>query len=358
MSKKVVVGMSGGVDSAVCAYLLKEEGYDVIGLTLRNWQSSDGEESRCCEIDDARCIADHIGFPFYTFNCISEFEQKVTKPFICEYINGNTPNPCIECNRYVKWERMLYFANIRQADFIATGHYASVIRLDNGRYTVKKALHAAKDQTYMLYKLSQEQLSRTLMPLGKYSKDEVREIAKNAGIIVANKPDSQEICFVPDGDYAGFIERNASDFNSVEGNFVDEEGKILGKHKGIIHYTIGQRKGLGIAFGVPMFVKEIKPATNEVVLSEDKALYTDEIFVNDLNFLSIEDIKPGEEISARVKIRYRHDGENAVLTRFNDDTLKIVFENPVRAATAGQSAVFYDDNECVIGGGKIIRKTW
>lgn len=168
--------MSGGVDSAVCAYLLKEEGYDVIGLTLRNWQSSDGEESRCCEIDDARCIADHIGFPFYTFNCISEFEQKVTKPFICEYINGNTPNPCIECNRYVKWERMLYFANIRQADFIATGHYASVIKLDNGRYTVKKALHAAKDQTYMLYKLSQEQLSRTLMPLGKYSKDEVREI--------------------------------------------------------------------------------------------------------------------------------------------------------------------------------------
>lgn len=355
---KVVVGMSGGVDSAVCAYLLKEEGYDVIGLTLRNWQSSDGEESRCCEIDDARCIADHIGFPFYTFNCISEFEQKVTKPFICEYINGNTPNPCIECNRYVKWERMLYFANIRQADFIATGHYASVIKLDNGRYTVKKALHAAKDQTYMLYKLSQEQLSRTLMPLGKYSKDEVREIAKNAGIIVANKPDSQEICFVPDGDYAGFIERNASDFNSVEGNFVDEEGKILGRHKGIIHYTIGQRKGLGIAFGVPMFVKEIKPATNEVVLSEDKALYTDEIFVNDLNFLSIEDIKPGEEIPASVKIRYRHDGENAILTRFNDDTLKIVFENPVRAATSGQSAVFYDDNECVIGGGKIIRKTW
>ena len=358
MSKKVVVGMSGGVDSAVCAYLLKKEGYDVIGLTLRNWQSSDGEESRCCEIDDARCIADHIGFPFYTFNCISEFEQKVTKPFICEYINGNTPNPCIECNRYVKWERMLYFANIRQADFIATGHYASVIKLDNGRYTVKKALHAAKDQTYMLYKLSQEQLSRTLMPLGKYSKDEVREIAGNAGIIVANKPDSQEICFVPDGDYARFIERNASDFNSVEGNFVDEEGKILGRHKGIIHYTIGQRKGLGIAFGVPMFVKEIKTDTNEVVLSEDKALYTDEIFVNDLNFLSIEDIKPGEEIPARVKIRYRHDGENAVLTRFNDDTLRIVFENPVRAATAGQSAVFYDDNECVIGGGKIIRKTW
>ena len=358
MSKKVVVGMSGGVDSAVCAYLLKKEGYDVIGLTLRNWQSSDGEESRCCEIDDARCIADHIGFPFYTFNCISEFEQKVTKPFICEYINGNTPNPCIECNRYVKWERMLYFANIRQADFIATGHYASVIKLDNGRYTVKKALHAAKDQTYMLYKLSQEQLSRTLMPLGKYSKDEVREIAGNAGIIVANKPDSQEICFVPDGDYAGFIERNASDFNSVEGNFVDEEGKILGRHKGIIHYTIGQRKGLGIAFGVPMFVKEIKTDTNEVVLSEDKALYTDEIFVNDLNFLSIEDIKPGEEIPARVKIRYRHDGENAVLTRFNDDTPRIVFENPVRAATAGQSAVFYDDNECVIGGGKIIRKTW
>ena len=358
MSKKVVVGMSGGVDSAVCAYLLKEEGYDVIGLTLRSWESSDGEESRCCEIDDAKCIADHIGFPFHTFNCISEFEEKVTKPFICDYIKGMTPNPCIECNRYVKWERMLYFANIRQADFVATGHYASVVKLDNGRYTVKKALHAEKDQTYMLYKLSQEQLSRTLMPLGRYSKDEVREIARKAGIIVADKPDSQEICFVPDGDYANYIVNNASDLIPEEGNFVDEEGKILGKHKGIIHYTIGQRKGLGIAFGVPMFVKEIRVETNEVVLSEDKALYNDEIFVNDLNFLSIEDIKPGEEIRAKVKIRYRHDGENAVLTRFNEDTIRIVFEKPVRAATAGQSAVFYDENDCVIGGGKIIRKTW
>ena len=358
MSKKVVVGMSGGVDSAVCAYLLKEEGYDVIGLTLRSWESSDGEESRCCEIDDAKIIADQVGFPFYTFNCISEFEEKVTGPFICDYINGMTPNPCIECNRYIKWERMLYFANIRQADYVATGHYASVVKLDNGRYTVKKALHAAKDQTYMLYKLSQEQLSRTLMPLGKYSKEEVREIARKAGIIVAEKPDSQEICFVPDGDYASYIEKNASDFTSVEGNFVDEEGKILGKHRGIIDYTIGQRKGLGIAFGVPMFVKEIKPETNEVVLSEDKALYTDEVFVNDLNFLSIEDIKRGEEIPARVKIRYRHDGENAVLTRFDDDTLRIVFEKPVRAATAGQSAVFYDENDCVIGGGKILRKTF
>jgi tRNA-specific 2-thiouridylase len=358
MSKKVVVGMSGGVDSAVCAYLLKEEGYDVIGLTLRVWESSDGEESRCCEIDDAKCIADHIGFPFHTFNCISEFERNVTKPFVCDYIKGMTPNPCIECNRYVKWERMLYFANIRQADFVATGHYASVVKLENGRYTVKKALHAEKDQTYMLYKLSQEQLSRTLMPLGKYSKDEVREIARKAGIIVADKPDSQEICFVPDGDYANYIVNNASELIPAEGNFVDEDGKILGKHKGIIHYTIGQRKGLGIAFGVPMFVKEIRPETNEVVLSEDKALYNDEIFVNDLNFLSIEDIKDGVEIPAKVKIRYRHDGENAILTRFNEDTLRIVFEKPVRAATAGQSAVFYDENDCVIGGGKIIRKTW
>ena len=353
---KVVVGMSGGVDSAVCAYLLKEEGYEVIGLTLRSWESSDGEESRCCEIDDAKSIADHIGFPFHTFNCISEFEEKVTKPFICDYINGMTPNPCIECNRYVKWERMLYFANIRQAEYVATGHYATVVKLDNGRYTVKKADYAQKDQTYMLYKLSQEQLSRTLMPLGKYSKDEVREIARKAGIIVAEKPDSQEICFVPDGDYAGYIEKNASDFTSTEGNFVDEEGNILGKHRGIIHYTIGQRKGLGIAFGHPMFVKEIRPETNEVVLSEDEALYNNEVFVNDLNFLSIEDIKEGEEILAKVKIRYRHDGENAILTRFDENTLRIVFEKPVRAATAGQSAVFYDENECVIGGGKIIRK--
>ena len=352
--RKVVVGMSGGVDSAVCAYLLKKEGYDVIGVTLRTWESTDGNESRCCEIDDARNIAYKLDIPFQTYNCIKEFDEVVAKPFVKDYVNGMTPNPCIECNKCVKWTKMLYAADVLEADFVATGHYATIVKLDNGRYTVKKADFAAKDQTYMLYRLTQEQLSRTLMPLGKYSKEEVRNIAKEAGIHVADKPDSQEICFITSGTYADYIEENFDGELKGEGNFVDVNGNVLGRHKGIIHYTVGQRKGLGIAFGVPMFVKEIRPESNEVVLCEDEALYTDRVYCNTLNFLSIEGIKEGERIPARVKIRYRHEGESAFISMYDKDTVLIEFEKKVRAATAGQSAVFYDANDCVIGGGKII----
>ena len=352
---KVIVGMSGGVDSAVCAYLLQKEGYDVCGVTLRTWESMEGNESRCCEIDDARNIADLLNIPFHTYNCIKEFDEIVAKPFVNDYINGFTPNPCIECNRRVKWAGMIHMADVLEADFVATGHYASIKKLDNGRLTVKCATHAAKDQTYMLYRLTQEQLKRTLMPLGTLSKEEVRQIAKDAKIPVADKPDSQEICFITEGTYADYIENNTSETLKGEGNFVDEAGNILGKHKGIIHYTVGQRKGLGIAFGHPIFVKEIRPETNEVVLSEEEALFSNEIYVNKLNFLSIDGIKKGEEIPAKVKIRYRHAGDKAILSLKDDDTLRIVFENKVRAATPGQSAVFYDDNDCVIGGGIIIR---
>ena len=204
---KVVVGMSGGVDSAVAALLLKEAGYDVIGVTLRTWVSSDGGEGRCCEIDDARSAARTIGIPYHVFNCVSDFETKVIKPFTEDYLNGLTPNPCVICNREIKWERLLYHADVLGADYVATGHYAYVARLDNGRYTVRKALHGEKDQTYMLYRLTQEQLARTLMPLGDYSKQEVRDIAERAGLTVASKPDSQEICCVTDGDYADFLEK-------------------------------------------------------------------------------------------------------------------------------------------------------
>lgn len=352
--KKVIVGMSGGVDSAVCAYLLKQQGYDVIGVTLRTWESVDGNESRCCEIDDARSIAFKIGIPFHTHNCIKEFEDIVAKPFAVDYINGLTPNPCIECNRRVKWDKMLYVADIMQCDYVATGHYANIVKLDNGRYTVKKALHANKDQTYMLYRLTQEQLERTLMPLGGLSKEEVRSIAREAKIPVAQKPDSQEICFVTSGTYADYIEKKSPHRLRGEGNFVDEEGNVLGRHKGIIHYTIGQRKGLGIAFGHPMFVKEINPWSNEVVLSEEDALFSKEVYCNTLNFLSIDGIKDGERIRCKAKIRYRHEGESAFISMYDKDTVKIEFDNPVRAATNGQSAVFYDDNDCVIGGGRII----
>ena len=370
---RVVVGMSGGVDSAVTAYLLKMAGHDVIGLTLRTWVSECGEESRCCEIDDARSVCDEIGIPYYVQNCIPEFNTGVIEPFMDDYMHGLTPNPCVGCNRIIKWDQMMKFANRMQAEYVATGHYASVVKLDNGRYTVKKAAFDKKDQTYMLYRLSQEQLSATLMPLGALSKDEVRNIAEKAGISVADKKDSQEICFVPDGDYAGFIEKNYDGSVGVErsdpdgsgvtltpdpfrrGNFVDESGQVLGQHRGIIHYTVGQRKGLGIAMGRPVYVKEIRPETDEVVLCDEEALFTDVVRCRDLNFLSIPPMKSGDRVRARVKIRYHHSAKGAWLEVPDGDTRLIIhFDEPVKAATPGQSAVFYDDDDCVIGGGVIM----
>ena len=350
---KVIVGMSGGVDSAVCAYLLKAAGYEVIGVTLKTWVAADGKESRCCEIDDARLVADQIGIPYYAVNCISEFQRCVIDPFVQAYINGLTPNPCIGCNRYIKWDRMLDFAKSMQAEYIATGHYASVVQLENGRYTVKQADHIAKDQTYMLYKLSQEQLAHTLMPLGKLTKEQVRAIAVQAGISVAQKPDSQEICFVPEGNYADYIEENAECDLPPEGNFVDEEGKVLGRHKGIIHYTVGQRKGLGIALGEPAYVKEIRTETNEVVLASDSSLYSDTVVCGEVNFMSIAPLEVGEKIRCLAKIRYHHTPQSAELEMLDEDTVQIRFDAPVRAVTPGQSAVFYDEDHCVMGGGVI-----
>ena len=351
---KVIVGMSGGVDSAVAAYLLKAAGHEVIGLTLRTWVSDCGEESRCCEIDDARAVCDGLGIPYYVQNCMAEFQTQVIEPFMDAYLHGLTPNPCVGCNRDVKWEQMLLFARRMQADYVATGHYASVVKLPNERYTVKKAVHAEKDQTYMLYRLTQEQLSCTLMPLGGLSKTEVRDIAEKAGISVAQKKDSQEICFVPDGDYAGFIEDKCADVREG-GNFVNESGEVLGPHKGIIHYTVGQRKGLGIAMGRPVYVKEIRPDTDEVVLCDEEALYSDTVRCGVLNFLSVDTPEPGERLRALVKIRYHHCAKEAWLEPSEDGQLTIVFDEPVKAATPGQSAVFYDEEGCVIGGGVISR---
>ena len=350
---KVVVGMSGGVDSAVAALLLKEAGYDVIGVTLRTWVSSDGQESRCCEIDDARAVSQKIGIPYHVFNCVSDFENRVIKPFIDDYLSGLTPNPCVICNREIKWKRLMYHANVLGADYVATGHYAHVVKLDSGRYTVRKALHGEKDQTYMLYRLSQEQLARTLMPLGDLSKQEVRDIAQRAGLPVASKPDSQEICFVTDGDYTDFIASQPGVTLPPEGNFTDESGKVLGKHKGIIHYTVGQRKGLGIALGYPAYVKQIKPETNEVVLGASGSTYCDTVYCRDLNFMGIEEPAYGEKLRCQVKIRYRHPGQDAVLEKESEDLFRLSFDEPVRSATPGQSAVFYDANGDLIGGGII-----
>ncbi|MBQ6521111.1 MAG: tRNA 2-thiouridine(34) synthase MnmA [Anaerolineaceae bacterium] len=346
---KVIVGMSGGVDSAAAAYLLKEAGYEVIGLTLR----TDSQEGRCCEIDDARAAAWKLHIRYYAPNVISDFEEKVKKPFFNAYLQGRTPNPCIECNRYVKWDRMMYFMSVLDADYVATGHYAFVEQLENGRFTVRQASFAEKDQTYMLYKLTQEQLAHTLMPLGKYSKPEVRSIAEQAGLAVAQKRDSQEICFVTDGNYADYIEKDPTLTAPEAGNFVDENGKIMGKHHGIIHYTVGQRKGLGIAAGYPVYVTRINTAANEVVLGEEKSLYSSEIRCTDLNYLSIPGLESGEKIRARVKIRYHHEGEWASIKPDTGETVRIIFEKPVRAATPGQSAVFYDEENRVIGGGII-----
>ena len=348
---KVIVGMSGGVDSAVSAYILKNKGYDVTGVTLRTLLS----DSKCCEIDDARRASWKIGIKYYTQNCISEFKEKITDPFINNYLSGITPNPCVICNRLIKWDRLLYYADILKAEYIATGHYATIVKKDNGRYTVKMAEDAGKDQTYMLYRLSQEQLSRTLMPLGKFKKDEVREIAKNADIPLAEKKDSQEICFVTNGGYADYIEKNSKNPIPGEGNFLDETGIVIGKHRGIIHYTVGQRKGLGLAFGYPAYVKEIRAAENEIIIGKEESLYRKEIISNELSFMSIADPNVGDEFEAVVKVRYHHAGQSARIKMIDDTTVKISFKDPVRAASPGQSAVFYDKEGCVIGGGIIIR---
>ncbi len=350
---KVIVGMSGGVDSAVAAYLLKQAGYDVIGVTLRTWQSEDGQESRCCEIDDARETARCLGIPYHAFNCTLDFERKVVRPFMDDYLHGLTPNPCVICNRAIKWERLLYYAAILGADYIATGHYASVAKLPNGRYTVRRALHSEKDQTYMLYRLSQEQLEKTLTPLGSYSKQEVRDIAEQAGLPVADKPDSQEICFVTSGSYADFIRDHTDAEIPGEGNFIDESGNVVGRHKGIIHYTVGQRKGLGVALGRPAYVKRIFAETNEIVLGASAETGCTEILCNDLNFMGIPEPGIGAEFRCQVKVRYRHAGQQATIRVIGEDSVRISFEEAVRSPAPGQSAVFYDDCGCLFGGGVI-----
>ncbi len=349
MMPKVLVGMSGGVDSAVAAYLLKKEGYDVTGVTLR----TQDEESRCCEIDDARSSAFKLGIAFHAYNCISDFESRVCRPFAESYLRGETPNPCVVCNRAVKWDALVRQADIFGADFVATGHYAFVVKTPGGRYTVKSGAHADKDQSYMLYRLSQEQLARTLMPLGSFSKEDVRSIAREAGLSVSEKPDSQEICFVPDGSYADYIEKNCGEDIPGEGNFVDEEGNVLGRHKGIIHYTVGQRKGLELAMGYPVYVKSIDPVKNEVVICRNENLFSTVVRCRDLCFMSIPGLGPGEELSCFAKVRYHHKAQSAVIKAEEDGRLRIDFSEPVRAAAPGQSAVFYDEDGLVIGGGII-----
>ena len=353
---KVVVGMSGGVDSSVAAYLLKQQGYEVIGVTMQIWQKEDNqtveENGGCCglsAVEDARRVAQMLDIPYYVMNFREEFDQKVIRYFMREYLNGRTPNPCIACNRYVKWESLLQRSMQIGADYIATGHYARIEQLQNGRYAIRNSVTAAKDQTYALYNLTQEQLMRTKMPVGAYEKSQVRAIAEELGLYVAHKPDSMEICFVPDQDYARFIEENSGK-KIPEGNFVTTDGKIVGRHRGITHYTVGQRKGLNLSMGKPVFVLEIRPETNEVVIGDGTEVYADRLICSDLNFMSVPDFP--DDFPVVAKIRYNHRGTKAHVRRIGADQAEVIFEEPVRAVTPGQAVVFYD-GEYVAGGGTI-----
>ncbi len=358
MGKKVIVGMSGGVDSSVAAYLLKKQGYDVIGVTMRIWQDDTREiieeKGGCCgfsAVDDARSVAAEIGIPYYVLNFKKEFKRYVIDYFIDEYLQGITPNPCIACNRYVKWEVLLSKALELGADYIATGHYARVVKYPiTGRYTLRTAETSLKDQTYALYNLTQEQISHTLMPVGDYMKDDIRKIAAEIGLHVAKKPDSQDICFVRNNDYGQFIKEN-SDSEIRKGNFVDFNGNILGVHRGIINYTVGQRKGLGISFGKPMYVCEIRPETNEVVIGNNECLFKKEVFVKNFNFMAFEP-KDGE-YRVLGKIRYSQKKSPCTI-KIKGNFAECVFDEPQRAVTPGQAAVFYD-NEYIVGGGIIER---
>ncbi len=355
MKKKAIIAMSGGVDSSVAAFLMKNEGFDCTGVTLKLHNNVyDSEEKTCCSLkdtEDAQTVASALGMPFYVFNFTEYFEDAVIKRFVDTYIEGGTPNPCIDCNRYIKFEKLLDRMYELEHDYVVTGHYARIEQDENtGRYLLKKGLDESKDQSYVLYNLTQEQLSHTLFPLGGFHKSEIRELAEREGFVNAKKQDSQDICFVPDGDYASFIERYTGE-TFPKGEFRDMAGNVLGTHKGMIRYTIGQRKGLGLALPEPLYVCKKNMQENAVILGKNEVLFTTTFEAEDMNWISISEL--AEPITCMAKTRYKQREARATVEPMANGRVQVIFDEPQRGITRGQAVVMYD-GDIVIGGGRIL----
>ncbi len=357
INKKALIAMSGGVDSSVAALLMKQQGYNCFGVTMKLYDNENigiSREKTCCSLDDiedARAVSYKLNMPYYVFNFKAAFEENVIRKFISVYESGGTPNPCIDCNRYLKFNALINRANELKFDYVVTGHYAR-IEYDNysGRYLLKKGIDDTKDQSYVLYFLSQNQLAHILLPLGNYRKAEIRAIAKENGFINADKKDSQDICFVPNGDYAGFIE-NHTGKKYPSGRFITECGETLGTHNGIIRYTIGQRRGLGLSYSEPLYVCGKNIVKNTVTLGNVNSLFAKDVIANDINLISVPYIN--SPIKLQAKTRYNMIAQSCTAVQLDDNTIKITFDKPQRAITKGQALVLYD-NDTVVGGGTII----
>jgi len=351
-SKIVVTAMSGGVDSSVTAALLKDRRCKVIGVTMQIWEHSKNWGG-CCDltsIEDAKRVANRLGMPHYVLNFRDIFREKVISNFCEEYKEGRTPNPCIRCNQYIKFDALIKKAKELGADYMATGHYAK-IEFDNQRkrYLLKKGVDIKKDQSYVLYTMTQEQLKHTLMPLGSFTKEQVRKIAKEKNLHVANSPESQEICFIPDNNYGEFVKEYIPG-ETKPGPITDKEGKVIGEHRGIVFYTIGQRKGMGIADKNPLYVIAIDKENNTIRAGKEKELYANELIADNMNFINIEKLETS--IKVKAKIRYLHQPSQATVIPLNEGKVKVKFDSPQRAVTPGQAVVFYIE-EAVVGGGWI-----